>query len=535
MSEVLVKVLTGSGECAKITWRFLGLSMPGWVLIAALLLGAVGLVGQSAPPSAGAAVLMPDTLALTCDLMSRPSVSPADGGCQALMGERLRRSASASRICASARSTISGRGAARRRPLFCFAGHTDVVPPGPLEEWHSDPFAPVIRDGLLYGRGAADMKSGLAAMLTACEEFIAAYPDHRGSIAFLITSDEEGPSVDGTRRVVEVLRERKESIDWCLVGEPSSETALGDTIKIGRRGSLSGRLTVHGVQGHIAYPQLADNPDSRARARAGRAHLAHLGSGQRAFPAHDFPGVEHCRRHGRAERDPGRAQGALQFALLDRADHRVACRRPWSESCGGTACKYTLDWFISGYPFLTAPGMLSQAAARAVQEELQVTPKLSTGGGTSDGRFIAPTGAQVIELGVVNATIHKANECVRVEDIDRLRRTYRRTWRSCSASARAARLVDRVAAAFEAGGLCAHVVVALVGRRRGPWSGRSRSGSPPTDGIRTCPSPVWSALCPFFGYAMMSGGAARPPSLRLPGPAGRCGGATVSYCFAFGS
>jgi len=203
---------------------------------------------------------MSETLALTWELMSRESVSPADGGCQALIAQRL--GSIGFHVEHMRFGPVDNLWAKRGRegPVFCFAGHTDVVPPGPLEEWHSAPFSPAIRDGVLYGRGAADMKSGLAAMITACEEFVALHPQHRGGIAFLITSDEEGPSVDGTRRVVEVLRERSETIDWCLVGEPSSEDLLGDTIKIGRRGSLSGRLTVHGVQGHIAYPQFADNP-----------------------------------------------------------------------------------------------------------------------------------------------------------------------------------------------------------------------------------------------------------------------------------
>jgi len=201
-----------------------------------------------------------DTLLLTEQLIARQSVSPADGGCQALMMQRLEAAGFAVENLRFGPVDNFWAKRGQGGPVFCFAGHTDVVPSGPLDEWRSDPFQPVIRDGVLYGRGAADMKSGLAAMVTACEEFVVRHPRHRGSIAFLITSDEEGPSVDGTRRVVEVLRERRQPIDWCLVGEPSSETALGDTIKIGRRGSLSGRLTVHGVQGHIAYPQFADNP-----------------------------------------------------------------------------------------------------------------------------------------------------------------------------------------------------------------------------------------------------------------------------------
>jgi succinyl-diaminopimelate desuccinylase len=369
---------------------------------------------------------MPNTLALTCDLMSRASVSPIDDGCQALMGERL--AALGFRVENLRFGDVDNFWARRGTgaPLFCFAGHTDVVPPGPLEEWHSDPFTPVIRDGVLYGRGAADMKSGLAAMLTACEEFIGRHPDHRGSIAFLITSDEEGPSIDGTKRVVELLRSRNESIDWCLVGEPSSESALGDTIKIGRRGSLSGRLTVHGVQGHIAYPQLADNP-----IHAFAPALVELASrtwdrGNEHFQPTTFQVSNIAAGTGAPNVIPGelKARFNLRFSTEQTVESLQATV---AEILAKHRVKHTLDWFISGYPFLTAPGTLSEAAARAVKEELDVTAKLSTGGGTSDGRFIAPLGAQVIELGVVNATIHKANECVRVEDIERLRRTYRRT------------------------------------------------------------------------------------------------------------
>jgi succinyl-diaminopimelate desuccinylase len=368
---------------------------------------------------------MPDTLALTCDLMSRASVSPVDDGCQALMGARL--AALGFRVENLRFGNVDNFWARRGTgaPLLCFAGHTDVVPPGPLEEWHSDPFTPVIRDGVLYGRGAADMKSGLAAMLTACEEFIGRHPDHRGSIAFLITSDEEGPSIDGTKRVVELLRSRGEAIDWCLVGEPSSESVLGDTIKIGRRGSLSGRLTVHGIQGHIAYPQLADNP-IHALAPA----LAELASrtwdrGNAHFQPTTFQVSNIAAGTGAPNVIPGelKARFNLRFSTEQTIESLQATV---AAILAKHRVKHTLDWFISGYPFLTTPGTLSEAVARAVKEELDVTAKLSTGGGTSDGRFIAPLGAQVIELGVVNATIHKANECVRVDDIERLRRTYRR-------------------------------------------------------------------------------------------------------------
>jgi succinyl-diaminopimelate desuccinylase len=278
----------------------------------------------------------------------------------------------------------------------------------------------------LYGRGAADMKSGLAAMLTASEEFVSQYPKHRGTIAFLITSDEEGPSVDGTRRVVEVLRERQESIDWCLVGEPSSESTLGDTIKIGRRGSLSGRLTVHGIQGHIAYPQLADNPVHALAPALAELTARVWDHGNEHFQPTTFQVSNISAGTGAPNVIPGelRARFNLRFSTeqtIDGLKHIV------EEILKRHKVKYSLEWFISGHPFLTVPGTLSQAATRAVQEQLQISPKLTTGGGTSDGRFIAPMGAQVIELGVINESIHKVNECVRVEDIDRLHSIYRRT------------------------------------------------------------------------------------------------------------
>jgi succinyl-diaminopimelate desuccinylase len=369
---------------------------------------------------------MSPTLELTRALMSRASVSPTDAGCQALMAERLQaigftvenlRFGPVDNFWAK-----HGTGA----PVFCFAGHTDVVPTGPLDDWRTDPFLPVIDNGLLYGRGAADMKSGLAAMLTASEAFVERYPDHRGTLAFLITSDEEGPSVDGTRRVVEVLRERQETIDWCLVGEPSSEKLLGDTIKIGRRGSLSGRLTVHGVQGHIAYPQFADNP-VHALAPALAELTAHeWDRGNEHFQPTTFQVSNISAGTGAPNVIPGELKA--RFNLRFSTEQTVEKLQATVEGIFRKhRVNYSLEWFISGYPFLTAAGELSNAAIRAVREQLQVTPKLSTGGGTSDGRFIAPMGAQVIELGVINETIHKVNECVRVEDIDRLHRIYLRT------------------------------------------------------------------------------------------------------------
>jgi succinyl-diaminopimelate desuccinylase len=365
-------------------------------------------------------------LALTQELISRASVSPTDGGCQALMIERLE--AIGFSVENLRFGPVDNFWAKRGKggPVFCFAGHTDVVPSGPTEEWQTDPFLPVIRDGVLYGRGAADMKSGLAAMVTACEEFVGRYPNHSGSIAFLITSDEEGPSVDGTRRVVEVLRAREEAIDWCLVGEPSSESVLGDTIKIGRRGSLSGRLTVHGVQGHIAYPQFANNP-VHALAPA----LAELASrvwdrGNQHFQPTTFQVSNISAGTGAPNVIPGELKA--RFNLRFSTEQTIESLKTTVEGIlRRHQVNYSLEWFISGYPFLTVPGTLSEAATRAVQEQQRITPKLSTAGGTSDGRFIAPMGAQVIELGVINESIHKVNECVRVEDIEGLHRLYHRT------------------------------------------------------------------------------------------------------------
>jgi succinyl-diaminopimelate desuccinylase len=310
-------------------------------------------------------------------------------------------------------------------PLLCFAGHTDVVPPGPLEQWQSDPFRPDVRAGVLYGRGAADMKTGLAAMVTAVEDFLGAHREPAGQIAFLITSDEEGPSVDGTRRVVEALKNRGQEIDWCLVGEPSSERSFGDTIKIGRRGSLSGRLTVHGIQGHVAYPEQANNPvHAFAPALAelvtktwdkGTAHfgpttfqLSNVSAGTGA--PNVIPGELKARFNLRWS--PAQTLPGLQRAVTEVLDrHRL---------------NYSIEWFVSGEPFYTNPGEYSSAVAAAVTDVTGIAPQISTGGGTSDGRFIATMGAQVVELGVINRSIHKANECVAVTDVDMLHRCYLR-------------------------------------------------------------------------------------------------------------
>jgi succinyl-diaminopimelate desuccinylase len=372
---------------------------------------------------------MSATLDLTHELIARPSVTPTDGGCQELMARRLESIGfQVERLrYGSVDNLWARRGHAA--PLLCFAGHTDVVPTGPLEEWRSDPFQPSIRDGLLFGRGAADMKSGLAAMLTATESFIAERPDHSGALAFLITSDEEGPSVDGTRRVVQTLRERGERIDWCIVGEPSSEKLIGDTVKIGRRGSLSGRLIVHGVQGHIAYPQFADNPIHRfAPALAELANRA-WDAGNEHFQATSFQVSNLNAGTGAPNVIPGelKARFNLRYSPVQTLDE---LKRSVEQVLTRHGVNYTLDWYLSGEPFYTPPGPLSSAVCAAVRTVTGRDPTLSTGGGTSDGRFIAPLGAQVIELGVVNASIHKVNECVRVEDVDTLHAMYLQTLRN---------------------------------------------------------------------------------------------------------
>jgi succinyl-diaminopimelate desuccinylase len=366
---------------------------------------------------------MSQALELTKDLISRRSVSPADQGCQELLGARL--AAAGFTLESLPFGGVENLWARRgtQAPVFCFAGHTDVVPSGPVEEWQSDPFVPTVRDGLLYGRGAADMKSGLAAMVLAAEEFVRTNPSHRGSITFLITSDEEGPSVDGTRRVVETLRKRGERIDYCLVGEPSSEQRLGDTIKVGRRGSLSGRLTVQGVQGHVAYPQLAENPVHTLAPALAELTRREWDRGTEYFQPTSFQVSNLNAGTGAPNVIPGelRARFNLRYSP---AQSLEGLKGTVEEILRRHAVRYSLEWFLSGEPFYTPPGTLSQAVADAVARVSGRPPQLSTGGGTSDGRFIAPLGAQVVELGVVNASIHKVNECVRVPDIEELTHMY---------------------------------------------------------------------------------------------------------------
>lgn len=365
------------------------------------------------------------SLALTKELILRPSVSPEDHGCLALMASRLE--AVGFTVEPMPFGPVENLWAHRGDggPTLCFAGHTDVVPTGPREEWQSDPFEPIIRDGMLYGRGAADMKSGLAAMITAAERFTARYPSHIGRLAFLLTSDEEGPSVDGTRRVMEVLEARGEKITWCVVGEPTSTDVLGDTVKIGRRGSLSGKLTVHGVQGHVAYPHLADNPVHAAAPALAELAARVWDKGNEFFQPTTFQISNISAGTGAPNVIPGelKARFNIRFSTEQTVE---SLQQTITEILNRHKVNYTLEWFVSGLPFFTPPGALSDAVRKAVLEKAGRTPELSTTGGTSDGRFIAPTGAQVVELGVINATIHKVNESVRIADVDTLSAMYER-------------------------------------------------------------------------------------------------------------
>jgi succinyl-diaminopimelate desuccinylase len=368
---------------------------------------------------------MSDTLQLANDLIGRASVTPEDAGCQELMRDRL---AAIGFECQDLPfDDVSNFWARRgnRAPLLAFAGHTDVVPPGPSQEWHSDPFTPQVREGLLYGRGAADMKGSLAAMVTACEAFVAEHPEHKGSIGFLITSDEEGPAVNGTVKVIEWLQERGERIDWCLVGEPSSNRRVGDVIKNGRRGSLNGKLSVRGKQGHVAYPHLAANPVHLAAPALAELAAIEWDQGNAHFPPTSFQISNLHAGTGAENVIPGELQ--VMFNLrYSTALTEQQIRARIEALLDRHGLDYTLQWRLSGQPFLTPAGELVDAARAAIREVAHIDAELSTSGGTSDGRFIAPTGAQVLELGPINATIHQVNECVAVTALDELAEMYRR-------------------------------------------------------------------------------------------------------------
>jgi succinyl-diaminopimelate desuccinylase len=362
---------------------------------------------------------------LLCDLIRRPSVTPDDAGCQQILMERLTALGFQCETLQFGAVTNLWARRGDKAPLLCFAGHTDVVPPGSASDWNSDPFEPTFKDGLIVGRGSADMKSGLASMIVALEQFLAEKPDHEGSIALLITSDEEGRARDGTLKVVEVLKARGEHIDWCVLGEPTSQDSLGDLIRVGRRGSLSGMLTVNGIQGHVAYPHLADNPIRRFAPVLAELHEIEWDQGNEYFPPTSFQVVDIQSGGGAANVTPAELSARFNFRYSTQWDHESLKKRV-HEVFDAHDIDYDLKWHLSGKPFLTKPGKLTDAVVQAVSEQTGKEPELSTGGGTSDGRFISPAGADVVELGPVNASIHKVDEHVRVKDVIALTGLYRR-------------------------------------------------------------------------------------------------------------
>ncbi len=364
-----------------------------------------------------------DTLELSLQLLRQPSVTPVDHNCQNIMADRL--SAIGFNIENMRFEDVHNLWARRgtSSPVFCFAGHTDVVPTGHLDAWQSDPFLPEIRDGKLYGRGSADMKTALAAMVVASERFVKNHPDHKGSIAFLITSDEEGPSINGTVKVVETLEARNEKMTWCLVGEPSSTSTLGDIVKNGRRGSLNAVLTVKGKQGHVAYPHLAINPIHTASKALAELCDTVWDNGNEYFPATSFQVSNIQAGTGATNVVPGTMTVTFNFrysteVTADQLKARVL------EILDRHQVSYDIEWTLSGLPFLTPVGELVNAARTAIKNVTGTDTELSTSGGTSDGRFIAPTGAQVLELGVLNATIHQVNEHVNIDELEPLAEIY---------------------------------------------------------------------------------------------------------------
>ena len=367
------------------------------------------------------------TVQLACDLIERQSVTPEDAGCQTLMRERLEA------IGFECQTLTFGKGAEAvdnlwairgdSGPIICFAGHTDVVPTGPESQWQTPPFEPTIIDGMLHGRGAADMKGSLAAMITACETFIDEHNTHNGRIAFLITADEEGPAKYGTVKVVEWLQSQNIHVDYCLVGEPSSTHKVGDIIKNGRRGSLGCVLTIKGQQGHVAYPHLADNPIHRAAPALAELASEQWDEGNDFFPATSFQISNINGGTGATNVIPGTVEIVFNFRFSTELTADILKSRT-EAILDKHSLNYEIHWHLSGEPFLTAEGELVEATVHAIETVCGYTTELSTAGGTSDGRFIAPTGTQVVELGPVNATIHQVDECVNAQDLDTLSQIY---------------------------------------------------------------------------------------------------------------
>ena len=365
-------------------------------------------------------------LALAKDLISRQSVTPEDAGCQVVMIERLEALGFEVEIMVFDDTTNFWARRGKEAPLFAFAGHTDVVPSGPLEQWHTPPFEPTVIDDHLHGRGAADMKGSLACMVVAVERFVAQNPDHKGSIGFLITSDEEGPFINGTVKVVETLMAREENIDMCIVGEPSSTHFTGDVVKNGRRGSITGDISVKGIQGHVAYPHLASNPIHQALPALSELATTKWDDGNAFFPPTSFQIPNLHAGTGASNVIPGEFNVQFNMRFSTELCNDEIMRRVHS-TLDSYGLDYTLNWTLNGDPFLTDHGPLLDAVVKAVEEINHKKPELLTTGGTSDGRFIARMGGQVIELGPVNATIHKVNECVNIADLEKLTDMYEKT------------------------------------------------------------------------------------------------------------
>lgn len=366
---------------------------------------------------------MSRTLDLTKDLINRKSVTPQDAGCQDMMASILEPLGFVVEDLTFADTKNIWARKGTEGPVFCFAGHTDVVPSGPEQNWQTPPFEATEKDGYIHGRGAADMKGSLAAMLVATENFVNANPQHKGSIAFLITSDEEGPFINGTTKVIDTLEARNEKITWCLVGEPSSTEQLGDIVKNGRRGSLTGDLLVKGIQGHVAYPHLARNPIHESTLALAELANTQWDKGNAFFPATSFQISNINGGTGAGNVIPGELKVCFNFRFsTEVTDQQLIART--LQVLDAHKLDYDIDWTFNGQPFLTDSGKLVEATQQAIKHCTGRDTTLSTAGGTSDGRFIAPTGAQVIELGPVNATIHKIDECVKVEDLDLLTDVY---------------------------------------------------------------------------------------------------------------
>ncbi|MGY6276309.1 succinyl-diaminopimelate desuccinylase [Methylomonas sp. MgM2] len=366
---------------------------------------------------------MTDTLSLLKQLITRESVTPDDAGCQEIIAHRLVEFGFKDERLDFADTQNQWLRRGHEAPLFVFLGHTDVVPTGPLDSWDSPPFQPSIRDGKLYGRGAADMKGSIAAFITAVERFVAQYPEHHGSIAILLTSDEEGIATNGVVKVVDVLENRQEKIDWCLVGEPSSNRKLGDVIRVGRRGSLNAKLTVYGIQGHVAYPELAENPIHTLAPALKELTEEVWDEGNAYFPPTRLQVSNINGGTGAENIIPGQVQVVFNLRFSTELNE-AAIKARTHAILDKHGLKYDIQWRLSGNPFLTSRGELIAATHAAIESVCGVTPKDDTGGGTSDGRFVAPTGAQVVELGPVNASIHKVNEHIDLADLETLSQVY---------------------------------------------------------------------------------------------------------------